>query len=56
MTVGYRHRRVQLPQEKLLAPELAERLKRAVGFHNLAAHNYEAINWGNSPQHRKPAP
>lgn len=26
--------------------ELANRLRRAVGFRNLAVHNYEAIDWG----------
>ncbi|MBZ5755689.1 DUF86 domain-containing protein [Pseudomonas sp. S5(2021)] len=35
----------QLATEKVLTPDLAERLKRAVGFRNLAVHNYEAINW-----------
>jgi len=25
--------------------ELADRMKKAVGFRNLAVHNYEAINW-----------
>ena len=25
--------------------ELAIRMKRAVGFRNIAVHNYEAINW-----------
>ena len=25
--------------------ELAQRLKKAVGFRNIAVHNYEAINW-----------
>lgn len=34
-----------LAQEQLLEPALAERLKRSVGFRNLAVHNYEAINW-----------
>lgn len=24
---------------------LAQRLKRAVGFRNIAVHNYDAINW-----------
>lgn len=28
-----------------IAPELAERMQKAVGFRNLAVHNYEAINW-----------
>jgi uncharacterized protein YutE (UPF0331/DUF86 family) len=34
-----------LAREQLLEPALAERLKRSVGFRNLAVHNYEAINW-----------
>lgn len=25
--------------------ELATRMKKAVGFRNIAVHNYEAINW-----------
>ena len=25
--------------------ELAQRLKKAVGFRNIAVHNYDAINW-----------
>lgn len=29
----------------LLPVELAGRLKKAVGFRNIAVHNYEAINW-----------
>ena len=28
-----------------LAPALAVRLKKAVGFRNIAVHNYEAIDW-----------
>ncbi|MBB3104140.1 type VII toxin-antitoxin system HepT family RNase toxin [Azomonas macrocytogenes] len=34
-----------LAQENLLDPALAQRLKKSVGFRNLAVHNYEAINW-----------
>jgi uncharacterized protein YutE (UPF0331/DUF86 family) len=34
-----------LAEAGILSPELAGRLKRAVGFRNLAIHNYEAINW-----------
>ena len=29
----------------VLAPDLAERLRRAVGFRNVAIHNYRAIDW-----------
>ena len=29
----------------VLAPDLAERLKRAVGFRNVAIHNDRAIDW-----------
>lgn len=29
----------------LIAPELALRMKKAVGFRNIAIHNYEAIDW-----------
>ena len=29
----------------VIDPSLASRLKRAVGFRNIAVHNYEAINW-----------
>lgn len=34
-----------LAQEGLLPDELAQRLKKSVGFRNLAVHNYEAIDW-----------
>lgn len=34
-----------LAQEGLLTNELASRLKKAVGFRNIAVHNYESINW-----------
>jgi uncharacterized protein YutE (UPF0331/DUF86 family) len=34
-----------LALEGLLDGSLSERLKRSVGFRNLAVHNYEAINW-----------
>lgn len=30
---------------KVLSPELALRMKKAVGFRNIAVHNYEAIDW-----------
>ncbi|MEW6590435.1 MAG: DUF86 domain-containing protein [Pseudomonadota bacterium] len=29
----------------VIAPELALRLKKAVGFRNISIHNYEAIDW-----------
>ncbi|MFM7272506.1 MAG: type VII toxin-antitoxin system HepT family RNase toxin [Gammaproteobacteria bacterium] len=28
-----------------ISPETAERLRRAVGFRNIAVHNYERIDW-----------
>ena len=34
-----------LARRKLLDTELAERLRKAVGFRNIAVHNYEVINW-----------
>jgi uncharacterized protein YutE (UPF0331/DUF86 family) len=34
-----------LAQESVLNKELASRLKKAVGFRNIAVHNYENINW-----------
>lgn len=34
-----------LAQNKLITGELARRLKKAVGFRNIAVHNYDAINW-----------
>lgn len=34
-----------LAGQELIAPELAIRLKKSVGFRNIAVHNYEAINW-----------
>ncbi|TBV00129.1 type VII toxin-antitoxin system HepT family RNase toxin [Stutzerimonas kirkiae] len=34
-----------LARERLLDTRLSERLKRSVGFRNLAVHNYETINW-----------
>ncbi len=30
----------------LIPRNLANRLKQAVGFRNLAVHNYDAIDWG----------
>ncbi len=29
----------------IMPPELTARMKNAVGFRNIAVHNYEAINW-----------
>lgn len=34
-----------LAQEGVLNNELASSLKKAVGFRNIAVHNYESINW-----------
>ncbi|MEB3329561.1 MAG: DUF86 domain-containing protein, partial [Candidatus Sericytochromatia bacterium] len=34
-----------LEEGGILAPELASRLRRAVGFRNLAVHHYRAIDW-----------
>lgn len=34
-----------LAQEGVLNSELASSLKKAVGFRNIAVHNYERINW-----------
>jgi uncharacterized protein YutE (UPF0331/DUF86 family) len=34
-----------LARMTLIAPELALRMKKAVGFRNIAIHNYEAIDW-----------
>lgn len=34
-----------LAQAGLLSAELALSLRKAVGFRNIAVHNYEAINW-----------
>jgi uncharacterized protein YutE (UPF0331/DUF86 family) len=34
-----------LSQEGVLHNELASSLKKAVGFRNIAVHNYESINW-----------
>ena len=35
-----------LAQEGVLNVELANNLKKAVGFRNIAVHTYESINWG----------
>ena len=34
-----------LAQQGVLGPELAKRLKKSVGFRNIAVHNYDSINW-----------
>lgn len=34
-----------LADENLIPLDLANRLRRAVGFRNLAVHNYDAIDW-----------
>jgi len=34
-----------LSQAGVLEHDLAERMKRAVGFRNLAVHQYQAIDW-----------
>jgi uncharacterized protein YutE (UPF0331/DUF86 family) len=34
-----------LTRMRLIAPELALRMKKAVGFRNIAIHNYAAIDW-----------
>lgn len=30
---------------KVITPEIANRMKKAVGFRNIAVHSYEAIDW-----------
>ena len=34
-----------LAQNKVVSHDLASRLKKSVGFRNIAVHNYDAINW-----------
>jgi uncharacterized protein YutE (UPF0331/DUF86 family) len=34
-----------LAQQKVLSANVADQLKKSVGFRNIAVHNYEAINW-----------
>ena len=34
-----------LAELRIISEELALRMKNAVGFRNIAVHNYEAINW-----------
>lgn len=34
-----------LAEQGIISPRLAGRMKSAVGFRNIAVHNYEAINW-----------
>jgi uncharacterized protein YutE (UPF0331/DUF86 family) len=35
----------QLAEAGIIPPDVAEQLKKAVGFRNIAVHNYESINW-----------
>lgn len=35
----------QLEQSGLISDSLATNLKKAIGFRNIAVHNYDAINW-----------
>lgn len=35
----------QLAQEGIITPELAERMRRAVGFRKIAIHEYDEIDW-----------
>lgn len=35
----------QLAQAGIIAPELADRMRRAVGFRNIAIHEYDEIDW-----------
>jgi uncharacterized protein YutE (UPF0331/DUF86 family) len=35
----------QLAAERLITPELAKRMRAAVGFRNVAVHSYQAIDW-----------
>jgi uncharacterized protein YutE (UPF0331/DUF86 family) len=35
----------RLAESGVVSNELASRLKKAVGFRNIAIHNYESINW-----------
>lgn len=37
---------MRLAEAGLIDAELAARLRNAVGFRNIAVHNYEAIDWG----------
>ena len=34
-----------LLQQKLITPELKDRLKKSVGFRNIAVHEYDKVNW-----------
>ena len=34
-----------LAQQRVLTANVADRLRKSVGFRNIAVHNYEAINW-----------
>lgn len=35
----------QLAHENVIGPELADRMRRAVGFRNIAIHEYDEIDW-----------
>jgi uncharacterized protein YutE (UPF0331/DUF86 family) len=35
----------RLAEGKVIDGALADRLKKAVGFRNIAVHNYERVNW-----------
>lgn len=35
----------RLAEQHLISPYLADRLKKSVGFRNLAVHNYHDLNW-----------
>lgn len=35
----------QLAAERLISPELAKRMRAAVGFRNIAVHTYQTIDW-----------
>jgi uncharacterized protein YutE (UPF0331/DUF86 family) len=34
-----------LAELKIIAPELSDRMKKAVGFRNIAVHSYRTIDW-----------
>ena len=36
---------LQLNEKGIISQELADRMCKAVGFRNIAVHNYETINW-----------
>lgn len=35
----------RLAQQKVIDPALAQRMRKAVGFRNIAVHNYQAVDW-----------